>query len=980
MKQEKEYFAFISYKREDEKWAKWLAHQLDNYKLPSTLNGKELPPSLRKTFRDVDELSAGNLPEQIYNALSTSDNLIVICSPRSAKSEWVNKEIEDFINSKSGNTDHIFPFIIDGIPYSNDPNIECFPDKLRNLPEKEERLGGNVNEQGGRNAAVVKIIAGMLGVSYDSLWQRYEREQKRKRLFGIGIATLIALVGLGIGTFFIMQNNVITMQRDKLQKDSVIMSDHLLRIQNDSLRLSAQNDSIRIQNFLINRQRDSLDISSKKLELSNRYLVEERDKVLKANWKMQENISRRITDEINKAINNGDLYLAQRLTKEITPSNIDSPDKPFLHETEQAIRTIYSLFSDSIYKSVGILGKGDYSFFMGDNKLVSNEINHTTGFVFHQDGLKRTPLAVPIGIYSGKDYCNIWNLKDGTRNKIEGAFWAWNNGHYLAAISNDEYKLFIMDPLAATDYVELPVSFSQQYLTTSKPHTLSRYGKYVAYDIGDSVFIYNILKKKLELSVNASMPISNISISPNEKRFLFLADSMLYEYDIEKQKRLIALPNYMAAEYSKDGSMIYAAKKNDTIDIVTCNNGLIENQLNLPFVNCSKISISPNERLLAIISGKDIVLWDIQDAIIKQTIKGYNEIKDFSFCQNMDYFVTTDNNHDVRLWSKEAINPWGFNLLQAGKEYFFDNLWMSPSKDYFVINTVPKNGKKDSLDLIIFDLNKLIIKKKVRLPIIELPIVGQMNYRYALYNNIFAYAITSNRSSAIVVITDLNRGETLKLIEYPKSINTISFSPDGKEFIIQETKRTYYNTITWTLEYEDSLSRGNIAIRKRSNGLSYITNQNRNVEISKNLKAIEAIIKSDPMISDFGLSKDEHLFATQKPLIDRIKVYNLITGKINEFRGVEGGAGKMWFDDGNTTLFIENFKGLYSLDLKTGKTSTLLSAGRPFVMGYNYYLYNDHNVVSVRAIPTIKEIISTWKGNITNLPLTKEEKQLYYLE
>lgn len=262
MKQEKEYFAFISYKREDEKWAKWLAHQLDNCKLPSTLNGKELPPSLRKTFRDVDELSAGNLPEQIYNALSTSDNLIVICSPRSAKSEWVNKEIEDFINSKSGNTDHIFPFIIDGIPYSNDPNIECFPDKLRNLPEKEERLGGNINEQGGRNAAVVKVIAGMLGVSFDSLWNKYEREQKRKRWLGICIAMIVALVGIGIGWYYILQNKIIESQKlslesatIRLREDSVTLAKHISRIQNDSIRLSIQNDSIILQNELILQQK-----------------------------------------------------------------------------------------------------------------------------------------------------------------------------------------------------------------------------------------------------------------------------------------------------------------------------------------------------------------------------------------------------------------------------------------------------------------------------------------------------------------------------------------------------------------------------------------------------------------------------------------------------------------------------------------------------------------------------------------------------
>ena len=33
MEQEKEYYAFISYKREDEKWAKWLQKKQEGYKL-----------------------------------------------------------------------------------------------------------------------------------------------------------------------------------------------------------------------------------------------------------------------------------------------------------------------------------------------------------------------------------------------------------------------------------------------------------------------------------------------------------------------------------------------------------------------------------------------------------------------------------------------------------------------------------------------------------------------------------------------------------------------------------------------------------------------------------------------------------------------------------------------------------------------------------------------------------------------------------
>lgn len=171
----KEYFAFISYQRKDEEWAKWLAHELEHYRFPVTLNGrKDLPKELRPIFRDIDELSAGNLPRQIHHALENSKHLIVICSPNSAKSEWVNKEIEEFVSM--GKTDKIFPFIIEGKAFSEDDSEECFPPALKKLPKEDERLGGNINEMG-RDAAVVKTVAGMLDLAFDTLWQRYEREK-----------------------------------------------------------------------------------------------------------------------------------------------------------------------------------------------------------------------------------------------------------------------------------------------------------------------------------------------------------------------------------------------------------------------------------------------------------------------------------------------------------------------------------------------------------------------------------------------------------------------------------------------------------------------------------------------------------------------------------------------------------------------------------------------------------------------------------
>ena len=175
------YYAFISYKREDEEWAKWIQYEFEHYHLPSTLNGREdLPTEFRPVFRDTDELSAGNLPAQISDALDRSAYLIVVCSPQAAQSEWVNREILDFIElgKRKGidNISNIFPFIVKGVPHSAEASMECFPKALRDLPLQSERIGGNINETG-RDKAFIKIMAGTLRVSFDSLWNRYEKEK-----------------------------------------------------------------------------------------------------------------------------------------------------------------------------------------------------------------------------------------------------------------------------------------------------------------------------------------------------------------------------------------------------------------------------------------------------------------------------------------------------------------------------------------------------------------------------------------------------------------------------------------------------------------------------------------------------------------------------------------------------------------------------------------------------------------------------------
>lgn len=195
-----DFFAFISYKREDEKWAKWLQRKLEYYKLPSSVrkDNPDLPEKIRPVFKDTTDLEPGVLARKIQDALDSSKYLIVICSPRSANSVWVSKEVQAFIDS--GRSDHIIPFIIGGIPNASDPKDECFPEGLRQLAGEQELLGANINEMG-REAAAIKVVARMFNLRFDTLWQRYERTKKKKQILYIISFVLFVLMLSGVAWY-----------------------------------------------------------------------------------------------------------------------------------------------------------------------------------------------------------------------------------------------------------------------------------------------------------------------------------------------------------------------------------------------------------------------------------------------------------------------------------------------------------------------------------------------------------------------------------------------------------------------------------------------------------------------------------------------------------------------------------------------------------------------------------------------------------
>lgn len=212
---EYKYWAFISYSHRDKKWGDWLHKGIETYRVPAelvgkpTLRGYSVPKRIFPVFRDREELPvSSNLGDNLQTALRQSRYLIVICSPNSAASEWVNEEVRYF--KLLDREDRVLCLIADGEPNASDkPNCgfpECFPYFIRHkaqpgedgAPTRTEPIAADVrSDKDGKGNALLKLVAGILGVDYDNLKQRDKRRRMHQRIKTVILAAaIIASVGL----------------------------------------------------------------------------------------------------------------------------------------------------------------------------------------------------------------------------------------------------------------------------------------------------------------------------------------------------------------------------------------------------------------------------------------------------------------------------------------------------------------------------------------------------------------------------------------------------------------------------------------------------------------------------------------------------------------------------------------------------------------------------------------------------------------
>lgn len=216
---QRRYRAFISYCHRDQAVAIRLHHALESYAIPSKLVGRvteagEVPKRLVPIFKDREELpAADSLGDAVDAALSASEALIVICSPASAKSEWVNKEVERFKQIHGGG--RVFPALIDGEP------DEAFPPALRTSYEDGQPTGDTAEpiaadlrpNADGQRLATLKLVAGLTGLELDQLVQR-DSQRRQRRLALVAAASLVGMAGTsGLALYAVQQRDEARTQR-----------------------------------------------------------------------------------------------------------------------------------------------------------------------------------------------------------------------------------------------------------------------------------------------------------------------------------------------------------------------------------------------------------------------------------------------------------------------------------------------------------------------------------------------------------------------------------------------------------------------------------------------------------------------------------------------------------------------------------------------------------------------------------------------
>ena len=227
------YNAFISYRHAelDSKVAEHVQRNLERFHIPHRIRKKTGKKKIERIFRDKDELPiTSDLTDTISNALEKADYLIVICSPNTKDSVWVQREMEYFLRNHTKK--EILTVLAGGEPE------DVIPDILKHDIRKVTDSKGEVHEvetpveplscdyrmpfARAKKEELPRLAAAVVGCSYDELVRR-QRAYRMRRNMAIGGILLAAALAFG-GYMFYSKQKINAAYRDSLVSRSKYLS------------------------------------------------------------------------------------------------------------------------------------------------------------------------------------------------------------------------------------------------------------------------------------------------------------------------------------------------------------------------------------------------------------------------------------------------------------------------------------------------------------------------------------------------------------------------------------------------------------------------------------------------------------------------------------------------------------------------------------------------------------------------------------
>ena len=221
----------------------------------------------------------------------------------------------------------------------------------------------------------------MFGLSFDSLWQRFKREEKKKRRNLIATFIMAIIILLSIIAYGIWANRRITEERDKANIANNQLFSANKRITKQKRKLQEANDSILKQKSDLQVAFDKLSKTEKALAKSNVNIVKrneelkkEKDNVIRTTWKVKKNLAYAIAEKAKGKIENGELYDAMLALLEILPENKNDKTNPYIPQAEEALRFAIDKINDSSWKKHALPIGTECCFTYNDKYILSKEL------------------------------------------------------------------------------------------------------------------------------------------------------------------------------------------------------------------------------------------------------------------------------------------------------------------------------------------------------------------------------------------------------------------------------------------------------------------------------------------------------------------------------------------------------------------------------------------------------------------------------